>query len=289
MKVEYFEDSYGRYRVVTHSSKRVISPLISVIMSVYNGEIVMKDAIESILNQSIDDFEFVIVNDGSKDGTGKILEKYLAMDYRIVLLHQDNLGLTKSLNRALDLASGQFIARQDADDISLFNRFGLQLELLKRHKLDLIANRAFKNNKVVPNKILLNNVNLQTLLFGNVFIHGTFFFRADIIKKIKYDDNFKYSQDIELVCRMLNLKYRIGYSLTPIYYLTVTPHSISSKYSGEQNAMFKSAVARYCNTSQLINMAINLNNYMLLNFLRILFSLINMNSKLKRNSVLITK
>ncbi len=283
--IESFEDSYGGYQVVANSFKRVRPPLISVVMSVYNGEATVRDAINSVLAQSVEDFELIIVNDGSTDETKEILEGYLKEDDRIVLINQNNLGLTKSLNRAIDLAKGQFIARQDADDCSVVNRFSLQLELITKHKLDLIANRAFKNNKIVPHKILLKNVNLHTLLLGNVFVHGTFFLKSAVIKKLKYDQNFKYSQDIELVCRMLSLQLKVGYSLTPIYSLTVSPQCISSMHSEEQAAMFKSAVNQYCNSSILNNVILNYGNSIAVMLVRIMLSWLTFGRSFQKSSV----
>ena len=95
-------------------------PRVSVLMSVWNGERYLRQAIESILNQTFRDFEFLIVNDGSTDGSRDII---LSNDNRIRLLDNEaNLGLTTSLNRGLELATGEYIARQDADDISLPER-----------------------------------------------------------------------------------------------------------------------------------------------------------------------
>ncbi|MBN1427561.1 MAG: glycosyltransferase [Anaerolineae bacterium] len=107
-------------------------PQISVVMSVYNGERYLREAIDSILNQTFGDFEFIIINDCSTDGTAAILDSY--DDARIVQLNnKQNLGLSVSLNRGLDIASGEYIARMDADDISLPERFSRQLAFMNEH------------------------------------------------------------------------------------------------------------------------------------------------------------
>jgi len=109
-------------------------PSVSVIMSVYNGERYLREAIDSILTQTYTDFEFVIINDASTDASSGILAKYATHDSRIILLQNDtNLGLTKSLNIGLRLARGRYIARQDADDISLPHRFERQVRYLDEH------------------------------------------------------------------------------------------------------------------------------------------------------------
>ena len=90
---------------------------ISVIMSVYNGEKHIEDAIESILNQTFRNFEFIIVDDASFDNSLKIIQKYATLDNRIkVIRNLKNIGLTKSLNKTIKISNGDFIARQDVDD-----------------------------------------------------------------------------------------------------------------------------------------------------------------------------
>jgi len=103
-------------------------PKISVIMSVYNGEKHLPRAIDSVLEQTFEDFEFIIVNDGSTDNTPKILGSY--SDKRIYVINQENMGLTRSLNEAIELPRGAYIARMDADDISLPDRLLYQVDFL---------------------------------------------------------------------------------------------------------------------------------------------------------------
>lgn len=108
----------------------VTCPAISVVMSVYNGEAFLAEAVESILNQTLPDFEFVIINDGSNDKTAEILSDYAKRDPRVRVFPQENKGRAKSLNRGIDLARAPVIARMDADDIAFPSRFEQQLELL---------------------------------------------------------------------------------------------------------------------------------------------------------------
>lgn len=108
------------------------SPELSVIMPVYNGEIFIRDAIESILNQTYRNFEFIIINDGSIDKTQEIIESY--SDSRIICLeNQENIGISKSRNKGLSIARGSYIAIMDADDISMPDRFSKQIVFLKEH------------------------------------------------------------------------------------------------------------------------------------------------------------
>jgi glycosyltransferase involved in cell wall biosynthesis len=105
-------------------------PAISVAMSVYNNAAFLDQAVESILGQSLSDFEFLIVDDGSNDGSSAILDGYAARDSRIRIIRQENRGLIASLNRLLSEARAPLIARMDGDDISLPERFERQVAFL---------------------------------------------------------------------------------------------------------------------------------------------------------------
>ena len=110
------------------------TPLISVIMPVYNSEAYIESSVESILNQSYTNFEFIIIDDASTDKTYDRLLKLIKIDKRIVLVkNKRNEGVTKSLNKALKIAKGKYIIRMDADDWSYPNRFKLQVDLMENN------------------------------------------------------------------------------------------------------------------------------------------------------------
>jgi GT2 family glycosyltransferase len=109
------------------------TPAITVAMSVYNNAPFLRAAIDSILAQSFGDFEFLIVNDGSSDGSSAIIDSYAAADRRVRAIHQPNRGLVASLNRMIDEARAPLIARMDGDDICLPDRFAHQLAFLERN------------------------------------------------------------------------------------------------------------------------------------------------------------
>ena len=112
----------------------MIHPKISVVMAVYNGERHLREAIDSILNQTFADFEFVIIDDASTDRSGRILQEYAGKDKRIVIIgNETNMGLSKSLNKGIRLTKGEYIARMDADDISFPDRFEKQVKFLDDH------------------------------------------------------------------------------------------------------------------------------------------------------------
>ena len=109
-------------------------PLVSVVMPVYNGERFLKDAIESILNQTYKNFEFIIVDDGSTDDSLKIIKEYQKKDKRIRLIeNKKNLGQAKSLNKGLSLAKGKYYAKMDSDDIACKKRIEKEVDFLERN------------------------------------------------------------------------------------------------------------------------------------------------------------
>ena len=108
-------------------------PRVSVIMPVYNAERFLAEAFESILSQTFRDFEFITIDDGSTDGSRAMLERFAAADGRIRLVSRPNTGYTVALNEAVGLARGEYLARMDADDVSLPRRLELQIAFLDAH------------------------------------------------------------------------------------------------------------------------------------------------------------
>jgi glycosyltransferase involved in cell wall biosynthesis len=109
-------------------------PEVSVVMSVYNGASYLAATIDSILSQEGVELEFIVVNDGSSDESGQILNRYTRRDSRLRIIHQDNTGLTRALIRGCDAARGEFIARQDAGDVSAPSRLKSQVAVLRQHQ-----------------------------------------------------------------------------------------------------------------------------------------------------------
>jgi glycosyltransferase involved in cell wall biosynthesis len=190
-------------------------PEISVLMSVYNGERFLRQAIESVLTQSFSDFEFIIVNDASTDSTLEILKEYQAADQRIRLLsNTENLGLSKSLNRGLELATGEFIARMDADDVCRPERFATQLSWLKSKPEILVLGSNIQ--KIDENGTPLSIGSppySQAELRWNSFFGGNFVVcHPSVMMRHKVFDRFggyaeiPTSQDLELWGRMMEMR-----------------------------------------------------------------------------------
>lgn len=183
---------------------------ISVLMSVFNGDVFLRRAVESIVAQTFSDFEFVIVDDASTDKTSEILAEYAARDSRIhVFRNERNLGLTASLNVGLSHCRGRYVARMDADDVAEPERFMTQYWFMEEHP-DVAASGTCvrvidEEGKMLGEKTLaLTYEEVKSkMLFNNQFIHSTLFFRADILKDSGgYNEKFKKSQDYELMLRL---------------------------------------------------------------------------------------
>ena len=229
------------------------NPLVSVVMSVFNGDPYIHNAIDSILNQTFTNFEFIIINDGSTDNSYNIIKEYAKIDSRIIYINQKNKGLTKSLNTGSKMAKGKYIARQDADDISLLNRFEKQLFWLEKKGYDFCCSRALllKSNRIIP-RYSYYFPDKFVSLFKNPYIHGTLIIRRDVIIEIGgYNERFIFSQDYKLVTELLKRTVRIKYLKEPLYILGEDNNRISYKYLEQQKIYFQRV--RYMQWKNLIN------------------------------------
>lgn len=187
-------------------------PEITVLMAVYNGERYFGEAIESILRQSFGDFEFVIVDDASTDGTSSILKEYALTDKRIRLIRNEkNLGLSKSLNRGLEMAKGAYVARMDADDIARPERFATQLAWLKGHPEILVLGSAIQmidkdGCQLATNPPPFSSVEMRwTSFFGQQFVvcHPSVMIRRELFERFGFYAEIPTSQDLELWGRLM--------------------------------------------------------------------------------------
>lgn len=192
-------------------------PVISVIMAVYNGEKYLAGAIESILGQTFRDFEFILIDDGSNDDSRRILKTYGSRDSRIRLVVQENVGLTKSLNIGLAMSRGEYIARMDADDISVPNRFERQLEAFHADPdLMLLSSNmsVISGGEMVEHVYCLPQTHEEirwSCIFQNPFAHPSVMFKGILnrVHGISYNECFRTTQDYELWERVMST-HKVG-------------------------------------------------------------------------------
>ena len=185
------------------------TPYISVLMPVYNAAPYLAEAIQSILAQTWVDFEFLIINDGSTDGSAAVIDGFARQDQRVKVLHQENRGIVEALNQGLSLARGRYIARMDADDISLPERFARQIAFLDANPSVAICGSACRKfylgraHGVIP--VAINPAEISArLLFRASIVHPSVMMRRDAVVRgqFNYRAGYPHAEDFDLWQRM---------------------------------------------------------------------------------------
>lgn len=228
-------------------------PKVSVLMSVYNGERYLVEAIESILTQNYPDFEFLIIDDGSNDGTSRILADYVVKDPRVRVVPNDiNIGLARCLNKGIKLARGEYIARMDCDDISLPERLAKQVDFLEKNPS--VSCIAVKIKQIDANGFFLGywEDDFNTTTSGeildlmptrNCIAHPGVMLRASTLSKMMYNDSLQNSQDYDLWMRLLASGHRIDKLDEVLLSYRITPASVTST-SNRKNPYWKTVYVK---------------------------------------------
>src|SRR5262245_3154447 len=186
------------------------TPLVTVLMSVFNDADFVLESVHSILDQSLTDFEFLIIDDSSTDKTAELLAQIRDPRVRIVR-NEKNVGLTTSLKRGVELARGRYIARLDSDDVALRRRLSQQVEFLEHHPATAILGGAcVLVNEAGKAMTLLKRPETDleirwTCLLNNPFVHSTMMIRRQVLvdHNLNYDPAFRTAQDYDLWTRIL--------------------------------------------------------------------------------------
>jgi glycosyltransferase involved in cell wall biosynthesis len=209
------------------------SPLVSVVMSVFNGERFLAEAVESILSQSFSDFEFIAINDGSTDNSGTILDSYQKKDSRLRVFHQENRGLVDSLNRGCGLTQGRYIARMDADDISLRDRLSWQVSFMEKHPEVSVVGGAVQFISASGRTLEISRQPIgdqeikSALCAGNVIWHPTVLIRRDtFIATGGYRSSFLDAEEYDLWLRIAERSQLANLEQVVLAY-RIHPHQIS--------------------------------------------------------------
>jgi|SaaInlStandDraft_5_1057022.scaffolds.fasta_scaffold44729_2 glycosyltransferase involved in cell wall biosynthesis len=239
------------------------NPAISVVMAVYNEPLPWVDAaIKSILDQSLTDFEFIIINDNPlNEDSKKNLKNWCKKDDRIMpLLNDNNIGLAASLNKGIDIARGRYIARMDADDISLPNRLLRQYNYMEKHKDTVVCGTliewfgAVECNKIKWIRVANSNELKNQLFIMPCFAHPTVFIRKSSLENagVKYDENLTSAQDYKLWC---DLSFSGLYHNLPEVLLK---YRVSSRQISKLNKKDQSMIAREIRINYINNFLYNL-------------------------------
>lgn len=213
------------------------SPRISVLMPVYNGEKYLQDAIESVLNQSLPDFEFIIINDGSKDKSEEIISKYKEKDARIVYIkNEQNLGIQRTLNKGLSFAKADHIARMDSDDIWCDkNKLQKQLDFLEKNPDHALIGTAMETMDENGNKLQTitykqNDTEIrEAILFSSQFAHPSVMISAKALNEIGFYSEKKQHKNVEDYELWLRIGTRYKFANLPDVCLRyrIHPQSVS--------------------------------------------------------------
>ena len=186
-------------------------PLISVVMPVYNAERYVADAINSILAQTYPHFEFIIVDDGSTDGSTGIVREFAARDARIRPIFAEHGGAYRSRNTGIAAAQGELIAYMDADDVTLPDRFARQVEWMRETGVDICGScaKSFGDQDQLWWFPESHVAICHELVFRNAMLHASVMLRADIARTHSYDETLLTMGDYEMWTRLAPL-YRMG-------------------------------------------------------------------------------
>jgi GT2 family glycosyltransferase len=226
-------------------------PKVSIVMSVYNGEIYLAEAINSMLRQTFTDFEFIIVDDGSSDHSDEIIADYTKHDSRVSLLSlEENTGLATALNHGIRQATGTYIARMDCDDVSLSTRLQQQVDYMEMHPDVIVLGSQMQVVDHQKNSLFLfevpqeHSLIIWNLFFGRTFAHPSVMMRRDALKKVGgYDATIPVAQDVDLWARLVGQGRFANLGDELLLYRT-HDQATSVKKAEQQNAVLHATLKR---------------------------------------------
>ncbi len=230
--------------------------LVTVLMPCYNALPYLHEALNSIIDQTYQNLEILCINDGSTDSTGVVLNEYAAKDSRIKVIHNEqNIKLIGTLNKGIQLAKGEFIARMDSDDISVKNRIEKLLDFLKSTNSDVVSCNFDvineKSKKIKAN--LLRAYSHQEILSSSFLftpiLHAGLLAKRDVFLQFSYsyESSSLHVEDYELWCRMLRNGVKFQNSSEVLYYVRMNQESVSHQYESVQKENFATCALNHYN------------------------------------------
>jgi glycosyltransferase involved in cell wall biosynthesis len=213
---------------------------VSVVMSVFNGERFLREAVDSILGQTYRDLELIVIDDGSADGSGEILAQRRQADARLRVFPQANMGLTRSLNRGVELSTGEYVARMDADDLSEPRRFERQVAFMDAHPDVGLLGTAYREidgeGRVLGTKVFPTDDRAlrAALIRYNPFFHASVLLRREVFTAVGlYDPAWPSVEDYELWLRVAQ-RFRLANLEEPLGMRRYDGVNISIRRDNEQ-------------------------------------------------------
>lgn len=215
--------------------------MISVIIPVYNAERTLRRCLDSILNQLYRSLEIILIDDGSKDNSGRICDEYEEQDDRIIVIHQENKGVSLARNRGLDIAKGEYVGFVDSDDYIDPDYFKILLDYMGKSKVDICFSALEEVSNIAPTTFISNKNDLVSLIIGQKFGNnaGPFnkLFKNSIIGSLKFDKDIFVGEDT-----LFNVEYakkcRNGIFINKAMY-HYDQRTSSSSYMSDPSKLFK--------------------------------------------------
>lgn len=247
------------------------TPRVSVVLPVYNAGALLRDAVESILDQTYRDFELIAVDDGSTDGSGLVLDDFAARDARVRVIHQENRKQVATMNRAIAEARGEYIARMDADDRSYPERLAKQVAFLDDHPevgvLGTFTDVSFPDHDTVWDPDTEHVLLCWRLLSTTPMVHPSVTMRASVVRSVGgYSPGAERLEDYDLfyrlsrVTRLANLPERL------VWYNRAQVTNISTVYFSDQQRVAQSVHRQILAEHRLVPRPDTLDNYTRLAF-----------------------
>lgn len=222
---------------------------ISVLMGVYNGEAYLEETMENILEQTYSDWECIVVDDCSSDSTPEILARYAQQDARVrVYRNEKNMRLPATLNRALELAQGEYILRMDADDLCRKDRFERQVAFMDAHPEFALC--SCKSVMMTPDMIRLSSVQRSTqeervkalFLFFQPIIHPGVIARREDMLALRYNPSISFAEDLDLWTRMIRSGRRIAMVDEHMHMYRIHGNQVSVVHSNKQRDQYREII-----------------------------------------------
>lgn len=220
--------------------------LISVLMPVFNAELYLVESIRSVLDQDYGEIEFIIVDDGSTDGSQEIIRKFEKEDNRILYLKKENnSGIVDTLHYGLEYVSGDYVARMDADDICMHNRLSRQMIFMENNSLDICGSgvkcfgmsHSIKKYPETHDELITN-----LFLYGSTIAHPTALFKTEVLHNQPYSDKFLWAEDYALWLDIgFSSNYRLGNCPEILLSYRVHEKQASTAYRVKQKQSTKKA------------------------------------------------
>ncbi len=219
-----------------------MQPKVTIIMPCYNAGKYLAEAIQSILIQSYENIELLLMDDGSTDNSIEIMQQFSESDRRIsIIKNENNIGLIRTLNKGLEIASGEYIARMDSDDISEKHRIQILVDALETMpELSLVStsNYYINSNGKLTHFYHAKGIHTQTLKFISFFstpvVHSCILARKSVLKESLYDIDYIHSEDYELFSRLLFQGHKFMNIDEPLYFIRLHLESVSRVYEDVQ-------------------------------------------------------